>query len=354
MKKTSVFLFVFCITLLANAKACKNIVFTFYNPVVLRSAIDSATAIDPPVAISGSGATYTQITANWNTSVGATTYHLDVSTSIGFANFVTGFNNYNAGNVTSCVVTGLFSCTAYYYRVRAENTCNTSVNSNIISYSTLDPCGGIPTITDIDGNVYNTVCLGTQCWMKENLKTGTLIPISTHQTNNGILEKYCYNNDIAHCDSSGAIYQWAEAMQYKDGCSNTASLQPTPAVKGICPTGWHIPVVAEWNTLTTYLGGESVAGGKMKVTPICGTKPCWKTPNSGATNSSGFSAFSSGESYNEGSSGFANNSYYANYWTSTESLATAGRAYRMDYNNTQCAMNSKYKTSGLSIRCVKD
>ncbi|NTW32919.1 MAG: hypothetical protein HGB12_09875 [Bacteroidetes bacterium] len=280
----------------------------------------------------------------------------------GYWSVVSGAAVITTPNSPTSGVTGLNELSSAILRWTIYNSpCNASTDDVVINTSgSCCPCSGIPTVTDIDGNVYNTVSIGTQCWMKENLKTGTLIPISTHQTNNGILEKYCYDNDIAHCDSSGAIYQWAEAVQYINGASNSTlyTVTPTGNVQGICPTGWHIPKVAEWNTLTTFLGGESVAGGKMKVTAICGTKPCWKTPNTDASNSSCFSAFSSGESYNESTYGFGNNSYYLYYWTPDETFAIGGlsgaRAYRLDYNQAWCILNSKYKTSGLSIRCLKD
>ncbi|MEY4866868.1 MAG: hypothetical protein RLY64_1122, partial [Bacteroidota bacterium] len=105
------------------------------------------------------------------------------------------------------------------------------------------------------GESYPTVQIGTQCWFQKNLNVGTMILGANDQTNNSTLEKYCYNNDPSNCAIYGGLYQWAEAVQYQNGASNTAS--PSPAfsgnVKGICPTGWHVPSDGDWCTLTIFL-----------------------------------------------------------------------------------------------------
>jgi uncharacterized protein (TIGR02145 family) len=119
--------------------------------------------------------------------------------------------------------------------------------------------------------------------MAENLNVGTKINSTSDgqlQTDNEILEKYCYNNDIANCNIYGGMYEWNEAMQY----------DTTEGAQGICPDGWHIPTDAEWTTLTTFLGGESVAGGKMKEAGFAH----WYSPNTGATNESGFTGLPGG------------------------------------------------------------
>ena len=92
--------------------------------------------------------------------------------------------------------------------------------------------------------------------MAENLNVGTRINGSGSQTNNSTIEKYCYDDNEANCTTYGGLYQWDESMQYST----------MPGVQGICPTGWHLPTDAEWTTLTTYLGGEGIAGGKKKET----------------------------------------------------------------------------------------
>ncbi len=91
-------------------------------------------------------------------------------------------------------------------------------------------CPGNPTVTDIDGNTYNTVQIGSQCWLKENLNVGEMINGNENMNNNGTIEKYCYGNDLANCHTYGGLYQWDEMMQYST----------TQAVQGICPLDWHI------------------------------------------------------------------------------------------------------------------
>ena len=122
-------------------------------------------------------------------------------------------------------------------------------------------CGSVT----YNGKTYNAVFIGLQCWMDENLNTGTMIDGTADQTNNSIVEKYCYSNLGSNCDIYGGMYQWAEAVQYLNGATNTASWNPVPTgpVQGICPAGWHVPSDDEWTTLTTYLGGTITAGGKM-------------------------------------------------------------------------------------------
>jgi len=143
----------------------------------------------------------------------------------------------------------------------------------------------VPAVTDIDGNVYHIVTIGTQVWMVENLKTtkfrdGSSIPNVTDAeewVGHGELHSgaYCnYDNTAANSNTYGSLYNWYAVVDERN----------------ICPTGWHIPSEAEWATLIAYLGGQDVAGGKMKE---AGTAH-WSTPNTGASNSSGFTALPGG------------------------------------------------------------
>src|ERR1035437_7497296 len=135
------------------------------------------------------------------------------------------------------------------------------------SYSQ-NPCPNVATVV-YEGKTYNTVAIGDQCWLKENLDVGTQVNGSLEQTNNGTIEKYCYNNDPANCTTYGGLYQWNEAMQYVT----------TPGTKGICPTGWHIPTYAELQTLATTVSNDGNA-----------LKAVGQGTGSGAgTNTSGFS-----------------------------------------------------------------
>jgi uncharacterized protein (TIGR02145 family) len=172
---------------------------------------------------------------------------------------------------------------------------------------------------------------------------------SGDQTNNGTIEKYCYNNDPANCTTYGGLYQWAEAVQYQNGASNTASLPTafTGNVQGICPTGWHLPSDAEWNSLETTLGGSSVAGGPLK-----STSGLWSSPNTGATNSSGFSALP-GAFRNTGGS-FFNLGIFTNFWSSSESSSANAIVRHLIYNNSNINRGYDVKGDGFSARCTQD
>jgi len=197
------------------------------------------------------------------------------------------------------------------------------------------------TVTDIDGNVYNTVIIGSQTWLKEDLKV-------TKYNNGQIIQHitdingwksfnpggaYCwYNNDVGNKSTYGALYNWYAVY-----------------TGNLCPEGWHVPTDAEWTILTTYLGIK-VAGGKLKET---GTS-YWAQPNKGADNSSGFTALPGGFRDNIGS--FRSIGYVGHWWSSTQ--------YRFDYNsacyrrmyNTSSDAASYFapKNIGNSVRCVKD
>jgi len=193
-------------------------------------------------------------------------------------------------------------------------------------------------IDDRDGKTYNTVLIGTQCWMAQNLNIGTKIAGLNDQANNGIIEKYCYDDDENNCNTYGGLYQWNEAMQYST----------IEGVKGICPTGWYLPTDAEWTTLTTYLGGESVAGGKMKE---AGTSH-WSPPNTGATNSSGFIALPGG--YRNVSGSLVYYREYAHFWSSSQIDSTNVWLRGLSCGWENASRTDNVKTIGLSVRCLKD
>lgn len=195
------------------------------------------------------------------------------------------------------------------------------------------------TVTDIDGNVYHTVAIGTQVWMVENLKTtkyrdGTAIPNVTENMawRDLTTGAYCnFKNDTSKVNAYGCLYNWYAV-------SNTLK---------IAPAGWHVPTIAEWNTLVKYLSGKDHAGSKLKET---GTTH-WLGPNDDATNSSGFSALPGGYRYLDGSHYIGS---YGYWWSSTEFSAT--NAWNMNmYYDKGIAGNFNYrKNYGFSVRCLKD
>ena len=196
------------------------------------------------------------------------------------------------------------------------------------------------TVTDKDGNVYNTVTIGTQVWMKENLKTtkyrdGTSIPNETDNTAWYMLRTgaYCeHDNSVSYSETYGRLYNWYAATN----------------VHNICPVGWHLPTDAEWTILTTYLLGESVAGGKLNEV---GTTH-WESPNTDATNETGFTALPGGCRTGDGT--FQHLSYFGHWWTATEKDATYAWDRITSYNSNYVTRNFFSKPGGKSIRCVKD
>ena len=206
-----------------------------------------------------------------------------------------------------------------------------------------DACNGETSIL-YEGQTYSIVAIGTQCWMAENLNVGTRIDGANNQTNNPTLEKYCYGDLESNCDIYGGLYQWDEMMQYVT----------TEGAQGICPFGWHIPTDAEWTALTTYLGGESVAGGKIKSTgTIEAGTGLWFDPNTGATNESGFLGLPGG-SRNYYNASFNARGSYGNFWCSAEYSGTC--AWHRFLRSVTANVNRLYysKFYGFSVRCIED
>jgi uncharacterized protein (TIGR02145 family) len=190
-----------------------------------------------------------------------------------------------------------------------------------------------------DGKTYATVLIGTQCWLAQNLDIGTRINGTTDQADNQEIEKYCYANNEANCTIYGGLYQWDEMMQY-----STAE-----GARGICPPGWHIPSDAEWTVLTDFLGGVSVAGGKLKE---AGTAH-WIAPNTGATNVSGFTALPAGRRNIAGAFEFI--TWYSYFRSSSEYSASIAWVRNLSYFYSSVDRSNQYeKTHGFSVRCVKD
>ena len=205
-------------------------------------------------------------------------------------------------------------------------------------------CGSV----SYGGKTYNSVIIGFQCWMNENLNIGVSIAGSQNQTNNGTIERYCYGNNPALCDIYGGLYQWGEMVQYFNGATNLTSWSPVPTgnVQGICPAGWHLPTDADWATLVNYLGGESVAGGKLKE---AGTLH-WMAAN--ATNSSGFTALPGGFRYGDGNFYFHFSNGY--FYSASESAAASGWVRTMGSGNTNVGREGDDKAFGMAVRCLQD
>ncbi|NQV03695.1 MAG: hypothetical protein HQ542_13685, partial [Bacteroidia bacterium] len=190
-----------------------------------------------------------------------------------------------------------------------------------------------------DGKIYPTVQIGDQCWIAENMNIGTRIDGGKAQTDNDTIEKYCYSNLDANCLTYGGLYQWDEVMQFVT----------TEGTQGICPYGWHIPTDAEYTTLTNALGGTDVAGGKVKQTGTI----LWLTPNTGATNSSGFTARPGGYRTSGGLFSYLGERSYS--WSTTSySPWTNSWNRAMIYNSDDVTRFGFSKVTGLSVRCIFD
>lgn len=240
----------------------------------------------------------------------------------------------NTPVAVSLNLTGLLPGTPYYYKIKATNADGVTISNN----------GAIMTnspVTDADGNVYDVVLIGNQKWMTENLKTtrykdGTSITNITDGGNWGSIGSgaYCwYDNDAStNKNTYGALYNYF------------AVADP----KGLCPGGWHVPSQSEFTTLIDYLGGQAVAGGKMKET---GTLH-WSSTYPGVTNESGFTSLPAGYRYTNGQFNGIRNAGYN--WSST--LSAPGSSWYLDLQPSylNAFLNNDNNASGKSVRCLKD
>lgn len=193
------------------------------------------------------------------------------------------------------------------------------------------------------------VTIGTQVWATVNLdvttyRDGTTIPQVTDPTqwSNLTTGAWCYyNNNSSSGTTYGKLYNWYAVAGIHDADPNTPN-------KVLAPTGWHLPTDAEWTTLTNTLGGIIVAGGKLKAT---GTS-LWDTPNTDATNSSGFSGLPGGfRNFNGTFNGIG---YNGNWWSSSETDATGAWNRSLYYRNGIAERGDYYKAGGFSVRCLRD
>jgi uncharacterized protein (TIGR02145 family) len=197
---------------------------------------------------------------------------------------------------------------------------------------------GQPFVDTRDSQSYNTTQIGTQCWMAQSLNYGLMIANNTQMANDGMAEKWCYDNAEAKCLEYGALYQWDEAMQY--------SL--VESTQGICPAGWHIPSEAEWDILDDFLGGYNNSGGPMKET---GTVH-WVSPNSGATNTSGFSGRGAGYNDYKDATPPTHLRTHNYIWSSTQYQTEYARRRLLLYLNYKSNPYFDLKWLGFSVRCV--
>lgn len=258
----------------------------------------------------------------WSTGISPTVADTKTIEGGGFGNFLSE-------------ITGLKEATVYYVRAYATNSAGTGYGM-AMSFTTSSP-----TVTDMDGNIYQTVIIGYQTWMAENLKTtkyndGTSIPLITinEEWSKLTTPGYCwYNNEEAtYKNTYGALYNWYAV--------NTGKL---------CPTGWHVPTMyEEWETLIIYLGGHRIAGGKLKEAGL----DHWTRLNTGSTNETGFTALPGGIRNHDGT--YLEIGVGGYWWSSTEADLTHAWGRDLLCAGPSTGEVFEYKRSSYSVRCIKD
>lgn len=275
--------------------------------------------------------------SNQNVDVDAGIINIQVTSNINWSASsnqswctVDPLNDSASGNATV-----MYSKNTVGFRTATITFSGSGVDAQILTISQKE---GL--ITDINGNTYNVVKIGTQYWLDRNLavtnyRNGDEIPDITDGSTWAALTDgaYCYYNNASSNNAIyGKLYNWYAVTDSRN----------------IAPTGWHIPTDYEWTTLNNYLGGESVAGGKLKEVGIAH----WQNPNTGATNETGFTALPGGY---RNSNGIYNNIGYAgNWWSSGEYVSTSAWYRNVYYNNSNLFRYYYNKKVGFSVRCIRD
>lgn len=305
-----------------------------------NNKLDMYTETDPLYGSSVAAGITVADTTNWNNKLDGFTESQNLADVIEINNSA---NNSNITNLAN-PVNEQDAATKSYVTLRVSTSGDTLFLGTeqwvIIPGISAANSGESEIITDIDGNTYDVIKIGTQDWLAENLKTtryndGTSIPLVTDAgTWWGLMTPaYCwYNNDSAsYAQTYGALYNWYTVETGK-----------------LCPAGWHVPMESEWTLLINYLLGESVAGGKLKE---IGTT-IWNAPNTGATNESGFTALPGG--YREYNGVFSNIGYHSYWWSATEDSGSSARYYLVTYDSSTIITSVRVMILGLSIRCLRD
>ncbi|MCX6792655.1 MAG: prepilin-type N-terminal cleavage/methylation domain-containing protein [Candidatus Falkowbacteria bacterium] len=262
---------------------------------------------------------------------------------------------------------GTCSTNDYSYSSNSNNsffsisTClgsgSNGINAGVVSYSPEGNFNCGQKISDADSSQYDTVQIGSQCWMKQNLNTGTMVNSnttgSTHsdQTNDSVIEKYCYSNTASNCVSYGALYEWHEALALPVACDSTTCISQISTVhKGICPNGWHVPSDSEVKTMEMYLGMNQTEADTVG---LRGTHNEGTQLKVGGT--SGFEAIKAGSRDSAGS--FTGVSNYAYFWQTNQSVnapTTLSWARGFNTNWTTVYRDTLPKPSGFPLRCLKN
>lgn len=257
-------------------------------------------------------------------------------------------------NITTYDPGILFEETTYFWKINAHDDHSNSTTGDIWQFTTLS--GGSGTVTDIDGNVYETLVIGSQIWMTENLKV-------THYRNGDPIPNI--TNDDAWSDLTTGAYVWYDNnVSWKDSYGAMYNWFAVDNARGLAPAGWHVPTVDEWTILTDYIGGiDSPHGNELKScrqvnSPLggeCNTDehPRWsQDDNNWGSDDYGFSALPGG--YRHSSGEFYTIGNYGYWWSSTDLSSEYAWNRRLDYNAGNVTPATYTKVNGSSVRCIKD
>ena len=266
------------------------------------------------------------------------------------------------GNGFGCFTSNITDLTLnkiYYVRAYATNSVGTGYGEEMV-FSPFYPCPDHKTVTDIDGNTYNTVQIGRQCWMKENLRTtkyadNTYISQGRFISSNTAYWYYPDNNSSIN-PIYGLLYNWTAVM----GSASSSSDNPS-GVQGICPTGWHVPSDAEWMQLINYVSSQSeymCGNDNTSIAKALASASGWSSSSNACAigdtpstnNATGFYSLPAGY-FNMSYRNFGEAAFF---WSATQSASNSAYYRQLSYNNATMVSSNGRKYLGLPVRCVCD
>ena len=321
-------------------------------PTVTTSSVSNITATSASCGgnvTSDGGAAVIARGVCWSTTPNPTTDNNKTVDGIGIGSFIS-------------TITDLVEGTTYYVRAYATNSVGTAYGEEETFFTTEDglPCQEAAIVSDVDGNIYNTVRIGDQCWMRENLRTtkyadGTVVQQGS-TTSYDIAYWYYPNNNSDNKTTYGLLYNWKAVMRN----ASSSSLNPS-GVQGICPTGWHVPSDAEWTQLVNYVSshGEFVCGNNNRnIAQALSSTIGWSSSSEicavgndpSSNNATGFSVFPAGGYHND----YNYFATYAHFWSASENGNGYASSRGFYYNYAYVYESNPDKYDGFSIRCLRD